>query len=92
MPKIHIAWKNDEYDCDDCGPSFANGATVKIEDRGDIDMSPHAYCYDADSHSKLEVYLAILERIGHTPLDANEPQCLELIAGFGYEITEEDGD
>lgn len=92
MPNIHIAWKTDEHDCDDCGLRFADGATVTIDGRDDLDLSPHAHCFDGDSYSKLDVYMAILQNIGRIPLGYDAEQCREFIEKMGYVITEEDGD
>lgn len=57
MPNIHINWTTDEHDCDDCGPSFADGARVDIEGRGRVELTPSAGCYDGVSHSRLYVFL-----------------------------------
>lgn len=92
MPNIHITWTTDEHDCDDCGPSFAGGARVDIEGRGRVELTPSAGCYDGVSHSRLDVFMAILARIGRTPVGYGELQCREFIKSLGYVITEENGD
>ncbi|MCV9964725.1 hypothetical protein OIU34_22805 [Pararhizobium sp. BT-229] len=92
MPNIHIIWTTDDHDCDDCGPSFADGARVDIEGRGPIELAPSAGCYDGVSHSRLDVFMAILARIGRIPVGYDEQRCREFIESLGYEINEENGD
>jgi hypothetical protein len=89
MTTIHITWMTDEHDCDDCGTSYASGATVEIEGHEPLDLKPSAHCYDGASHSKLEVYNAILEALGEcVPQEVEELECRELIECLGFEITD----
>lgn len=92
VKNIHIVWKTDEHDCDDCGQSFADGAKVRIDGIGDLDLSPHAYCFDGDSYSKRDVCIAIAQKIGRIPIGCDAEQFREFFERLGYEITEEDGD
>lgn len=65
-PSIEIEWITDHYDCDDCGPSYAEGAIVKIDGLEEIDLTPGAACYGGTHYTKEEVYRRILEALGHT--------------------------
>jgi hypothetical protein len=64
-PLIRIEWRADEHDCDDCGPSYAEGAVIHIEGREPIEMLPSAHCFDGTSYGSAEVYTRILEELGY---------------------------
>jgi hypothetical protein len=64
--KIKIEWLTDQYDCEDCGFSWAGGANVYFDDEFVIGMQPSAACYDGASYSDADVYDAILQKLGHT--------------------------
>jgi hypothetical protein len=64
-PLIRIEWCTDESDCDDCGPSYAEGAVIHIEGREPIEMLPSAHCFDGTSYSSTEVYTRLLEELGY---------------------------
>jgi hypothetical protein len=70
-PLIRIEWLNDEHDCDDCGPSYAEGAIIHIEGKNPIEMLPTAFCYDGTSFSEKDVYVRILEELGYRVEDAD---------------------
>lgn len=63
--KISIEWLSDEYDCEDCGTSWEEGAIVTFEDGRVLDLSPSAHCYDGVGYTESEVYHRILESLGH---------------------------
>lgn len=62
---IEIEWLSDDFDCDTCGGSWAEGAIVRFDGEVVIDMTPVAHCYGGDSYSQDMVYTAILEKLGH---------------------------
>ncbi len=64
-PLIRIEWVSDSHDCDDCGPSYAEGAVIHIEGREPIEMLPGAHCYNGVSYGATEVYTRILEALGY---------------------------
>jgi hypothetical protein len=70
---IQIEWLSDDYHCETCGPSYAEGAIVTISDNGvlvhTIDMSPSAHCYDSIHYENDAVYNAILNYLGHTVVE-----------------------
>ncbi|MCS4089060.1 hypothetical protein [Rhizobium sp. BK176] len=88
MATIRITWMTDEHECDDCGTSYASGASVEIEGHETLDLKPSAYCYDGSSYSRVEVYNAILAALGEYP-EVEERECRELIECLGFEITED---
>ena len=63
---FRIEWKEDSYDCEDCGGSYAYGAIVYLDDKVFIDMSPVAHCYDIVNYDAADVYKAILEKLGYS--------------------------
>ncbi len=64
-PLIRIEWLSDSHDCDDCGPSYAEGAVIHIEGREPIEMLPGAHCHDGESYGEAKVYTRILEELGY---------------------------
>ena len=62
--KVEIEWVYDEYDCDTCSPSFANGAIVRVDNKVVLEMMPRAHCYSSESYEPEEVYNALLNRFG----------------------------
>lgn len=70
MSEIRIEWLTDSHWCETCGPSFAEGARVFIDDEVLLEMKPVAHCFAEDDFSTSDVYAAIIERItGHTVID-----------------------
>lgn len=68
MARIHIQWLSDDWDCETCGTSYAEGAVVTITrpDRVEvINMEPSAHCYDGVSFDRDEVFRRILKELGH---------------------------
>lgn len=63
--KIKIKWLCDDYDCDDCGYSSAEGALVTFEDGRKLHLEPVAHCYGGQSWSTEAVYAEILKELGH---------------------------
>lgn len=61
---VEIEWIYDEHDCDTCGPSFAEGAVVRVDNMVVLEMMPLAHCYSSTSYSQDEVYNALLNRFG----------------------------
>ena len=66
---MQIEWLSDEHECDTCGFNYAEGARVTVieypEPRLMFELKPVASCYDGDSWSRDQVYLGILEAMGH---------------------------
>ena len=64
--KLKIEWSHDEYECDDCGTSWATGATAYLDGVKIVDKQASAHCYGGSgSDSELAGILAIaLEKLG----------------------------
>lgn len=60
---LHIEWLLDEYECEDCGTSYAHGAIVTIDGHEVVTMIPSAHCYAGTSFDREEVYKAILSSL-----------------------------
>lgn len=65
MPSIAIEWITDSHDCDDCGPSYSEGAIIRIDGMEEIDLSPAAHCYDGTHYTREEVYRRVLNALGY---------------------------
>lgn len=74
MAEIKIEWLQDSGECEDCGPSYAEGARVFVDGALALDLRPVARCYDGLAWSREEVFAALLERLGHR---------LEILEGEG---------
>lgn len=61
---VEIEWVYDEYDCELCGPSYAEGAIVRVDNVVVLEMMPSAHCYSSESYEPEEVYNALLTRFG----------------------------
>ena len=66
MSKIKIEWLSDWSECDTCGPSYAEGARVYIDDALVIVLEAAAHCFDGSTYESEDVFKAILEHLGHT--------------------------
>lgn len=64
--KITIETLYDEYDCDTCGCSFAEGAIVMFDGEEVISMMPQAHCYSGKDYTQDMIFEAILNKLGHT--------------------------
>ena len=62
---IKIETLSDSYDCETCGYSDAYGAKVYFDGKLAIDMLPIAHCYGGSNYSDEEVFIAILQKLGH---------------------------
>ena len=63
--KIRIEWLSDDYDCETCGVSFAEGARVFIDGALAFELEPVAHCYDGAHYDQEAVFRRILEHLGH---------------------------
>lgn len=66
MAHIEILWLSEDHDCETCGPSFADGASVNIDGKEAILLSPIANCCGGVRYEPDEVLLKILLHLGHT--------------------------
>lgn len=61
---VEIEWVYDDYDCETCGPSFAQGAIVRVDNMVVLELIPRASCWSSDTWEAEEVYNLLLERFG----------------------------
>ena len=66
MNKIKIEWLTDSYDCETCGPSWAEGARVTYNGNEILTLEPLAHCYASKSYDREDVYKQILNCLGYT--------------------------
>lgn len=69
---IEIDWSTDTCECKICGVSWAEGAVVKIDGKVVFDKPAIAHCYDDQHTEREDVYMAILEALGHTIVEVNK--------------------
>lgn len=65
MAKIKIETTCDEYDCEDCGFSWAEGYTVYIDSEKVLELTPVAHCYAGQHYTLEEVMIEIFKLLGH---------------------------
>ena len=65
MTEITIRQISDEYECETCGPSFAEGFIITVGEK-EILLEPDAHCYDSVSYDYDDVLKAVAESLGHT--------------------------
>lgn len=47
-----------------CGPSYAEGAIVRLDNVVIMELIPHAHCYSSESWEAEEVFVQLLESFG----------------------------
>lgn len=63
---IHIEWLHDDWDCETCGWSWAEGARVTLNGETFLELIPSAHCFGGDHWSNDAVYLEIMKKLGYT--------------------------
>jgi hypothetical protein len=61
---LEIEWLSDDYQCDMCGSSHAEGAIVRLNNRVILELMPRAYCYSSETYDEMEVYDQIMNIFG----------------------------
>jgi hypothetical protein len=64
MIRIDIESLYDEYDCENCGSSYAEGAIVKFDGEVVLELTPSAHCFGGTNYYTEDVYLKIIEKLG----------------------------
>lgn len=64
--RITIERLYDQYDCDTCGYSSAEGAIVMFDGKEVISMLPQAHCYAGKDYTDDIIFEAIFNKLGHT--------------------------
>lgn len=72
MKTIKIVRTYDEYDCDDCGYSEAEGAKIYINNKMVLDLKPVAHCYGGITYNDENIFQAVLEYLGYNVEVASE--------------------
>ena len=67
--ELKIQWLSDEYDCDQCGGSSAEGAKVYLNGKLILELVPTAHCFGGTSWTESEVYKLVLEQLGYTIIE-----------------------
>lgn len=72
MANIKIEWLTDYHDCETCGGNYADGAAVRIDGETALELDPVAHCYGGTHYSERNVFMRILEHLGHTVENSDE--------------------
>lgn len=65
MAKVELDARYDEYDCETCGTSYAEGFFVMIDGEPFGDYSPCAHCHSGQSYFLQDVLTDVMEHLGH---------------------------
>lgn len=66
---IYVEWLHDEYDCENCGPSYATGYKLEISDETGVvvmERVPIAHCYDGQDFDRQHLLEDIMDYFGYT--------------------------
>jgi len=72
MKKLHIKWLYDNNDCETCGPSYAEGATVTLDNKVLLSNIPIAHCCGGSNWSRDQIYQEILEKLGYNTTEEED--------------------
>lgn len=72
--EIKIKWLFDEYYCETCGRSQAEGAVVTMNGSEILNLEPLASCFGGDHWDTADVYREILLKLGYTVIDGFEEE------------------
>ena len=76
---LEIEWLSDGYDCPMCGPSNAEGAIVRLNNRVILELVPRAHCYSSDTYDESEVYDQIFNILGIQVIHTENSEHLPII-------------
>lgn len=65
MATIEVRKYDDFHDCETCGSSYAEGAEIFIDDVVVENLKPLAACFDGQSYTDDEIWIAVLSKLGH---------------------------
>lgn len=67
MTKLRIVHLTDWHDCEDCGPSSAEGYQIFINDSEEpvIERIPSAHCFGGEEFDSKQILIDILNQFGH---------------------------
>lgn len=61
MSILKICRNYDSHDCDTCGSSYADGATIYLDGKQILDLVPIAHCYDNVHYYDIDIFIAIAD-------------------------------
>jgi hypothetical protein len=64
MKQIRIETLEDSHYCEDCGPSYATGGKVFVDEVEVLCKEPFACCYDPVSFSDTDLLVMALAKLG----------------------------
>lgn len=62
---LKIEWLSDSTDCETCGPSWAEGATVTLNGEELFTRQPLASCYYGYDYDERAIFDEILNKLGY---------------------------
>lgn len=69
--ELTIEWTSDSTDCETCGHSWSEGATVLLDGVELLDLEPVASCLYSVHWTPEDVYREILLKLGYTFKDVH---------------------
>ena len=73
MKKIEIERLFDDYECETCGSSYAEGGIVQIDGEQILERIPRAYCYNDPSFTEMDLLVMSLKQLGIEIIVDDEP-------------------
>jgi len=68
---LDITWLHDDYDCEDCGGSYAEGARVTLDGEPFLELIPVAHCFGGADYPTKDVYNEILKKLGYSVVETD---------------------
>jgi len=63
--KIEIKELTDHYDCETCGPTYADGYLVTLNGKEILSLEPYAHCYDGTNYDLSDLIIELLKKLGY---------------------------
>ena len=65
MKTLKIKFLADFCDCETCGPSYAEGYRVTLEDEVVFEFEPVAHCYNNENCYERDMWAIVFEKLGY---------------------------
>lgn len=87
MAKVLIAKTVDVSECECCGCSYADGASIHVDGKLHTVLSPIAACFDGASYDEDDIFREVLRSLNVNVVYSSEyGYCRRLLLSLGHEI------
>lgn len=62
--RVEITTHTDDYDCETCGATYAEGGSVKVDGEEVLNAPALAHCYGGSSYSESDLLVITLYKLG----------------------------